>query len=79
MIESETAEILNGRLGATIHGKIIKEILEIINLNEVDSYMQDLATRTSNAIEETKGSLSKMRLTRFAFFVIQNFYIKTEQ
>lgn len=39
----ETAAILDSGIGATIHGKTIKETLEIINLNEAYSYMQELA------------------------------------
>lgn len=57
----------------------IKETLEIINFNEADSYMQDLATRTSNTTEEANVNQSKMRLAIVAFFVIQNFHIKTGQ
>ncbi|CAM3124715.1 hypothetical protein SAMN04487792_0241 [Lactobacillus bombicola] len=49
MTEAETAEILNGGLGATIHGKTIRETLEIINLNEAYSYILDLAV-----FEDTK-------------------------
>ncbi|UQS82173.1 Fic family protein [Bombilactobacillus folatiphilus] len=40
----ETAAIINSGLGATIHGKTIRETLEIIDLNEAYGYMQELAT-----------------------------------
>ncbi|BDR59625.1 hypothetical protein [Xylocopilactobacillus apicola] len=42
---SETASIVESGLGATIHGKTIRVTLEILDLNEAYSYMQDLADR----------------------------------
>lgn len=45
MTEAETAAIIDGGLGATIHGKTIKETLEIVDLNEAYTYMKDLATK----------------------------------
>jgi Fic family protein len=41
--ENETAAIIDSGIGATIHGKTIKETLEIINLNQAYTYMKDLA------------------------------------
>lgn len=60
MTEAETAEILNGGLGATIHGKTIKETLEIINLNEAYSYMQDLATKKQPIRNEDIRNLNRI-------------------
>ena len=60
MTEAETAEILNGGLGATIHGKTIKETLEIINLNEAYDYMQDLATKKQPICNEDIRNLNRI-------------------
>ena len=45
MSKYETAALLEGGLGATIHGKTLKETLEIIDLNDAYNYMMDLATQ----------------------------------
>lgn len=52
MTESKTAEILNDQLGATIHVKTTKKLWKLlISMKQ----MQNLATKTSNAIKETNG------------------------
>ncbi|WEV44207.1 hypothetical protein OZX56_02985 [Lactobacillus sp. ESL0684] len=43
--ENETAAIIDSGIGATIHGKTIKETLEILDLNQAYNYMEDLATQ----------------------------------
>ncbi|MDF7683788.1 Fic family protein [Lactobacillus sp. ESL0679] len=43
--KNETAAIIDSGIGATIHGKTIKETLEIINLSQAYTYMKDLATK----------------------------------
>ena len=60
MTEAETAEILNGGLGATIHGKTIKETLEIINLNEAYDYMQNLAIKKQPIRNEDIRNLNRI-------------------
>ncbi|WP_258231781.1 hypothetical protein [Bombilactobacillus bombi] len=45
MSKYETAVLLEGGLGATIHGKTLKETLEIIDLNDAYNYMMELATK----------------------------------